>query len=115
MTFDQFYGMIIDSGVFGELGSQVRRKNIREVRILGGDLYRSLLGNQARYLRPLGRVNIKGRDRSLLGNQAGYLRSPGRVDIKGRDERSGTEGRDMNYVSLMFRIECCSGEILFTH
>ena len=83
--------MIVDSGVFGELGSQVQRENIREVRILGGDLYRS-----------------------LLYNQAGYLRLPERVDIKGR-EWSRIEGRDMNYISLMFRIECCSYKLLLTH
>ena len=81
LTFDQFYSMIVDSGVFGELGSQVRRENIREVRILGGDLCRS-----------------------LFCNQAGYLRLLGRVDIKGR-KQGGTEGRNINYVSLMFRIK----------
>ena len=107
--------MIVDFGVFGELGSQVRRKNICKVRILGGNLYRSLFGNQAGYLRPLGRVNIEGRDRSLLGNQTGYLRSPERVDIKRCNEQGGTEGRNMNYISPIFRIECCSGELLFTH
>ena len=115
MTFDQFYGIIVDSGVFGKLGSQVRRENIREVQILGKDLCRSLLDNQAGYLRPPGRVDIKGRNRSLLGNQTRYLRSPGRVDIEGRDERGGTEGHDMNYVSLMFRIKYCSGKLLLTH
>ena len=76
--------MIVNSSVFGELGSQVRRENICEVRIFGGDLCRG-----------------------LLGNQAGYLRLPEMVDFEGR-ERSRTEGRDMNYVSLMFQIECCS-------
>ena len=77
--------MIVSSGVFGELESQVRRENIREVQILGGDLRRSLLGNQAGYLRPSGRVDIEERNRSLLGNQAGYLRSSRRVDIEGRN------------------------------
>ena len=83
--------MVVDSGVLGELGRQVRRENVREVRILGGDLCRS-----------------------LLGNQAGYLRPPKRVDIEGR-ERGGTEGCDMNYVSLMFRIECCSCKLFLTN
>ena len=107
--------MIVDSSVLGELGRQVWRKNVRKVRILGGDLCRSLLGNQAGYLRPPERVDIKGRNQNLLDNQAGYLRSLGRVDIEGHDKRGGTEGRDMNYVSLMFWIECCRGELLLTH
>ena len=98
--------MIVDSGVFKKLESQVRRENIRKVRILGGNFYRSLLGNQAGYLRPPEKVDIERCERSLFGNQARYLRSLGRVDI---------EGRNMNYVSLMFRIKCCSGKLLFNH
>ena len=50
--------MIVDPSVLGEFGSQVRREHVREVGILDGDLCRSLLGDQAGYLRSTGRVNI---------------------------------------------------------
>ena len=92
--------------MFRELGSQIRKENIRKVQILTRNLCRSPLGNQAGYLKPSRKVDIEGRNRSLFGNQAGYLRSSGRVDIK---------GRNMNHVSPMFRIECCSGELLLTY
>ena len=106
--------MIVDLGLLGKLGCQVQRENIRKVQILGGDLCRCLLGNQAGYLRLPRRVDIEGRDRSLFGNQAEYLRSLGRVDIKGRNEQGETEGRNMNYISLMFRIKCYSGKLFLT-
>ena len=51
--------MIVDSGVFGELGSQVQRENIRKVQILGGNLRGSLFGNQTEYLRSPGRVGVE--------------------------------------------------------
>ena len=83
--------MIVDSSVFGELGSQFWRKNIREVQVLDGNLCRG-----------------------LFGNQAGYLRPPGRVDI-GRREPGGTEGRDVDYVSFIFWIKCCSCKLFLTY
>ena len=55
LTINQFYGVIIDPGVFREFGSQVQRE--REVDILDEDLCRSLLGYQAGYLRST--VNIE--------------------------------------------------------
>ena len=48
--------MIVDPSVLGEFGNQVLRE--REVGILDGDLRRSLLDDQASYLRSTGRVDI---------------------------------------------------------
>ena len=76
--------MIINLGMF------VRRENIREVQILNEDLCRS-----------------------LLSNQAGYLSAPGRVDFQ-CDKRGGTEGCNVNYVDLMFRVECGSCNSFFS-
>ena len=45
--------------MLGELGRQVRRENIREVRILGGNFCKSLFDNQAGNLRPTERVDIE--------------------------------------------------------
>ena len=50
--------MIVDPSVVGEFGSQVRKKHVRKVGVLDGDLYKSFLGNQASYLRSMGRVDI---------------------------------------------------------
>ena len=60
--------MVVDLSVLRELGHQVQRENVFEVEILGGDLHRGLFSNQARYLRPLGRVNVgQGGVRQCIG------------------------------------------------
>ena len=56
LAFDQLDSIVVDPSVLGEFGSQVRRE--REVGILDGDLCRSLLSNQASYLKSMGRVSI---------------------------------------------------------
>ena len=61
-----------------EFGRQVWREYVRKVGILVGDLYGSLISNPAGYLRPPGRINI---------------------------ERSGIEGRNVNYKSLGILIQ----------
>ena len=89
--------MIVDPSVVGEFGSQVRREHIRKVGVLDEDLCRSLFGDQASYLRPMGRVDI----------------CIERGGIEGCDERDGTEGHDVNYVGLMFRVKYCSCKHFF--
>ena len=83
--------MVVDSGVLGQLRCQVRRENIRKVRILDEDLCKGFLGNQVGYLRPLKRVDIK------------------------RNERGGTEGRDVNYIGLTFQVKCCSCKLFLSY
>ena len=59
LTINQFDSMVIGPVMLGEFGSQVQKKYIRKVNILVGDLYKSLLGNQAGNLRPTGRMIIE--------------------------------------------------------
>ena len=83
--------MVVDLGVLEELGCQIWRENVCKVQILSEDFCRG-----------------------FFGNQAGYLRPPKRVDIE-CDKRGGTEGRDINYVGLMFRVKCCSCKLFLSH
>ena len=71
--------MVVNLGVLGEFGRQVWREYVRKVGIFVKDFRGSLLGNQAGYLRPLGRMNI---------------------------ERGRTEGRNMNSKRLGILIQC---------
>ena len=77
---EQFYDVIVDPGVLGEFGSQVRRE--RKVGILDGDLCRS-----------------------LLGYQAGYLRSMVNIEQGGAERRNGTEWRDVYYKDFTLRVK----------
>ena len=90
----QFGKMIVDAGVFTEFGSQIWRKHVCKVRILGGNFCRG-----------------------FLGNQAGYLRLLQRVDIKegGAEWRIGTNWPNVNYVGLMLRVKRCSCKLFLTH
>ena len=72
---------------------------MHKVNILVGDLYKTLFGNQAGYLRPMKRMDI-------CIEQAGTKES---------DKRAAIEGRNMNYKSLIFRIEYCSCKLFFPH
>ena len=59
LTIDQLGSLIVDSSVLEEFGHQARREHIRKVGILGGGVCRSLLANQAGYLRLPQRVDVK--------------------------------------------------------
>ena len=61
--------MVVNPSMLEKLGRQVRRENIRKVRIFGKDLCRGLFSNQARYLRPLGRMDVEQEGaRQCIGN-----------------------------------------------
>ena len=70
--------MVVDPGVLEKFGHQVWTEYVREVGLLVGDFCGSLRSNQAGYLRPSGRMDIK---------------------------RGRTEGRDVNYKSLGILIQ----------
>ena len=69
LTINQFDSEVIDLGVLGEFGCQIRKMSIRKVNILMKNLGKSLFDNQAGYLRPIRKVNCiewgeaKGRGR----------------------------------------------------
>ena len=88
--------MVIDSVILGKFGRQVRRKYIYEVGILIGDFCRSLLGNEARYMKSTGKMNIE-----LKQGEAG------KCNI--------TEWSDGNYVGLILRVKRYSCKLFFIH
>ena len=59
LTINQFNSMVINLGILGEFGRQVRREYVCKVNILVRDFCKSLFGNQANNLRFTGSVNIK--------------------------------------------------------
>ena len=60
MVVNQFGSVLVNPGVLGEFGRQVRREYVHKVGILDGDLCRSLLGLSSR----LSEVYGKGKHRA---------------------------------------------------